>query len=183
MASELAGKRPVGGGGAFREDAEEDIGAGGEFGKSPDVGLAVRGEQADSLLEGVFDFRTLLDRVAVADAVGRDSEMEQKVELVDARDVEIAPQVAQQDEYFGSGIRLDGVMDLREREILTEFRIFFADNVEIDDQKRRLVFFSLAADQFLFRAVIILKRVDRHTGRISCFVEKGAAAFQRRPRR
>src|SRR5664279_6646508 len=78
-----------------RQDAAEHARAGRRAGDLLDLGLAVDRVEADAEREGARDVAFLLDRVAVADAVGRGAGGEHHLGLGDRGGVEAGAELGQ----------------------------------------------------------------------------------------
>ena len=167
VAAEFARQRPVGGLASLGEDPAEDPRTGSLLGDVAQIALAVGREKPDPLLIAVADVGGLFDRVAVADAVGRDAERQHPVEFVARRDVEAGAEVAQHLEHFGRRTGFDRVVDLRLGEMTVKLGVFAADNVEIDHQERRLVLLRLALEHLPLRLGVIIVNVQFHLSSFS----------------
>ena len=90
LTSELAGKRPVGGFGTFGKYAEENLRLRCGLGNVAKIGFGVGGEKPHTAVVCLADMSGLFYCIAVADAVGRNAERQNFVELVNRSDVEAA---------------------------------------------------------------------------------------------
>ena len=98
-AAELARQRPFGAG-AVAQDAAEHLRARRGARDLLDFGLAIDREQAHAERVGARDVALLLDRVAVADAVGRRAGGHRLLDLGDRSGVEARAETSEQVEDF-----------------------------------------------------------------------------------
>ena len=162
VAAEFARQRPIRRFTALGEDAAEDARPRSFAGDVAQVRLAVGGEEPDALFVAVTDVGGLLDRVAVAEAVGRHAERQHPVELIARGDVEARSQLGESAYHLRRRTGLDRVVNLGERHQPLELAILAADDLEIDEQKRRFVALRLFAEKPPLFGRIVLLEIDRH---------------------
>ena len=133
LAAELARQRPFGSD-AIGEDAAEHAAARRRAGDLLDLGLAIDRVEANAERVGAGDVALLLDRIAVADAVGRGAGGEHHLDLGDRSGVEAGAELGQQRQHFRRRVRLHGVEHARVRQRLGEGVVVVADDVEVDDE-------------------------------------------------
>lgn len=136
LAAEFARQWPVGGGGAFGEDAHIDFRTRGGLGDVAQVGFGVGGIQTHALLIEVADVLGFLDGVAVADVGRVDAAAQHFVQLVDRGDVEAGAFFVQQVDDLGGRVGLDRVVDLGEFETSAQVVIGLGDHLGVDDHER-----------------------------------------------
>ena len=138
LAAELARQRPFGAD-AVGQDAAEHAAAGRRAGDLLDLGLAVDRVEADAERVGAGDVALLLDRVAVADAVGRGAGRQHHLDLGDRGGVEAGAELGQQRQHLRRRVGLHGVEHARVGQGLGEGIVVVAHDVEIDDEARAFV--------------------------------------------
>ena len=147
-AAELARERPFGAR-AVAQDAAEHFRAGSGARDLLDLGLAIDRKQPDAKRIGARDVPLLLDRVAVAQALGRAAGGQNLLDLHDGSRVEAGAKARQQVEHFRLRVRLHGVKYARVRQSPGERGVIVANDVEIDDKARTIVaaFFTASAQK------------------------------------
>ena len=162
VAAEFTRKRPVRGFTAFGENPAENPRTGRLLGDVAQIPLAVRGEEADPLLVKIADVRRLLDGVAEADPVGRNAQRQHPVQLIPGGDVEAGTEVAEQFQHLYRRVRLDGVVDFGEGEVMEQLLIFPAHDIKIDHQKGCGMLIGLLFDGQPVLFGVVVQNVNPH---------------------
>jgi hypothetical protein len=135
VAAELAVQRPFGAVVAD-EDAAIDPGAGRAARQLLQLGLTVEGEHGDTGFEGGADRALLLDGVAIGDRLRHRTGREAGLHFLEARRIEAGAEADQALEDRGGGIRLDRVVDARQRHRAHQAAIVFLHPVHVEDEAR-----------------------------------------------
>ena len=162
LATELARQRPVGGGGAFGQDADIDFRTRCGLGDVAQVGFGVGGVQAHTLFIESTDVTGFLDGVAKADLFGFDAQRQHLLQLIDGGDVEVGAFVAQQRQYFIGRVGLYRVVHLGKGEAVDQLVVSTVNGFQVNDEKGRFVLIGTGLDATKSVAVEIIFQFDGH---------------------